>query len=187
MGTFTKVGNEIGGTWHLQDDVIICRNFFDRIKTLESKYGDKVICGYCWEKDPNVGVTGKAANTEVASVDVIEVVPFRMWWSFPCIYIPNKIAKECAEWFYSVASHEERYITYIVTKQCDDYFFREFLRLHYPTIKIAIHLKPCLVDHIDYLIGGSQIKAINRPVETHAAWFDDDDLIEQLKNKLNNY
>ena len=179
MQVFSSM-KDVGGAWHLQDDVIICRDFFDRIKTLESKYGDKVICGYCWEKDPNVGVTEKAAN-----VDTIEVVPSHMWWSFPCIYIPNVIANKCERWFNSTAVYDEKYITYLVTKQCDDYFFREFLRIYYGDNKIAVHTFPCLVDHIDYLIGGSQVKSINRPVETHAAWFPDGDLIKELKNKLN--
>ncbi len=165
-----SVMNEEGGSWHLQDDVIICRDFAERTK----KYsGDDVVCGYVWENSTNLDKIGWTA-------------PQDMWWSFPCIYIPNKMARECSKWYYGWAKRDEKYKIYFGKKQYDDYFFREFLLVYYPEIPV-LHIKPCLVDHIDYLIGGTTILPSGRGEESHSKWFEDPDLVDELKMKLEGY
>ena len=42
-----------------------------------------------------------------------------------------------------------------------------------------------LVDHVDYLIGGSIANKIRSEKETHAAYFEDKYLVKKLEEKLN--
>ena len=154
-----------GGAWHLQDDVIICRDFKQR--TEENSSG--LVCGYCWDKDD-----GDQAGLVTAE---------NMWYSFPCIHIPNEIAQECAKWFFSYAQQSPRYASWVAARQYDDYFFNEFIRENYPNEQI-LQLKPCLVDHVDYLIGGTTLKKVRRDEQTRAKWFDDLDLVDELAEKL---
>lgn len=111
-----------GGTWHLQDDVIICRDFGERIK----RHNKGLVLGFHSGKDNGFPC------------------------SFPCIRIPNDYARKCAEWFFSEGQY--KYPMYARTGKMDDTFFRLYLEenpRHYEV------LHPCLVDHIDFLIGGS--------------------------------
>lgn len=150
-----------GDAWHLQDDVIICRDFAKRTQEHDSG----IVCGYCWENGVRK-VPGVVKVTE-------------MWWSFPCIRIPGQYAKECAEWFYSTQHH----VLWRAEKKYDDSFFKEFIETFYPTIDI-LNLRPTLVDHIDFLIGGTIVNKLRPEKETRAKWFDDIDLVEELRRKL---
>ena len=156
-----------GGTWHIQDDVIICRDFKKRTEEYES---DQVVCGFVWDKDDNLNMVG-------------DTLPKNMWWSFPCIYIPNHMALECSDWYYQWAKYQEKYLSFSVGKQYDDYFFIEFLKNNYSE-KQVLQVKPCLVDHIDYLIGGTTVKRARRDDQCRAAWFDDPDLVDDLADKI---
>lgn len=129
-----------------------------------------IICGYVWTKDEKLDCVG-------------HVTPQDMWWSFPCIRIPNKIARECGSWFYYGARNEKKYTRWLRAKKFDDWFFREYLKLYYPDYDI-INLKPNLVDHIDYLIGGSVTNNERNDNIVQAQWFDDLDLIDELRVKL---
>lgn len=166
MNNFMRM-NEDGGTWHLQDDVIISRNFKSRTEELE---GSKIVCGFVCGLDENLSHEGL-------------VTPENMWWSFPCIYIPNRYAWECARWFYKKASDNNKYKTWIRTKKFDDSVFREFMVLNYPTAEV-LNLKPCLVDHIDYLIGGSVVNNNRQERNVRAVWFDSLDLVDELEERL---
>ena len=154
-----------GGTWHLQDDVYLCSDFKKR--TEENDEG--VVCGFIWYISANIGVSK----------------PAHMWYSFPCIRIPNKIARECAEWFYTEAIHDPKYADWVKENKYDDEIFKEFMIKFYPDEDI-LHLTPSLVDHIDYAIGGSVLN--NRSgLKTRASRFDDrkaaDDFVEELMKK----
>lgn len=154
-----------GSAWHLQDDVIICRDF----KKLTEQYADGVVCGFCYTKDyvENVGY----------------VAPSSMWWSFPCIHIPNRFARECADWYYSSVKYNRQYSKWVTEKKFDDAVFAEFMKLFYPDEKV-LNLVPNLVDHIDYLIGGTTINQIRREKQTRSAYFKDLDLVLELEKKL---
>lgn len=170
MESFQWCGeNQTNGTWHLQDDVILCRNFAQR--TREYNFG--VVCG-CVIKDWGPDYT-KVMNQPVK----------QMWYSFQCMRIPDKIAGECAEWFFNVASKSDdyEYIKRIRRKKHDDDFFRFFLFEKYPQMDV-INLKPNLVDHIDYVIGGSLINANREKDINRACWFEDQDLVEKLELKI---
>ena len=169
MDIFSHI-TQIGGTWHMQDDVIICRDFKKRTEEISMEHSHDVVCGFVIEKDGN-------------SKHVGYVKPQEMWWSFPCIWIPNNLARECVHWFYDVARYKSIYSWMIPTKKYDDYFFKEFMIVNYPDYKV-LNLKPNLVDHIDYLLGGTVINKERKNKNVRAVWFEDLDLVENLEKKL---
>ena len=150
------------GIWHLNDDILIGRNF----SKMTQEHDDGIVCGFsCWPTTPS----GYVKATE-------------MWWSFPCIRIPNRIARECAEWFYSYAQTAFEYQQHVATKMEDDWFFKEFLSIKYPEM-IILQLEPSIVDHVDYLIGGSVLMGWKIP--HRAKFFNDKDLVKELELQLN--
>ena len=167
MDSFKSCTGIEGGTWHLQDDVIISRDFSKR--TLG--YNDELVCGICIN-----GIGPYEDRTGYTT-------PTYMWHSFQCIYIPNYIAASCARWFYSEAIHEERFKQRISGGKSDDYIFRRFVVENYRDSVDVVNLKPNLVDHIDFLIGGTLINK-SRTKEMRAKYFKDQDLIEKLRGEI---
>ena len=159
---------EDGYTWHLQDDVIICSDF--KQKTEEFEEIASIVCGYCYYRN-----TGSPAGVNF---------PRHMWYSFPCISISNSLAKECAEWYFKNAKYNSKYTKWVSTGKCDDSMFKFFCEEKYGTVQIVYNLNPNLVDHIDYLIGGSIVNKERQATITSAAYFQEPELIEQLKDKL---
>lgn len=154
-----------GGTWHMCDDVIIGRNF----RELTEPEPDGIVCGFIWERDP---------QKKTGMVDLQD-----MRWSFPCIYIPNYLARECADWYFNEAMHATKYATYVSQRKFDDLMFLEFLKTHYPSMKVYNHEKS-FVDHIDWLIGGSIVNQDRVWKIVRAMWFDDTDLVDELEMRL---
>lgn len=155
-----------GGTWHLQDDVIICSDFKKRTEALVS---DDIVCGFVADVDENRKHIGY-------------VKPEQMWWTFPCVYIPNNLAKECADWFYRIKNKPAYHIK-VQSGKLDDWFFKRYMTYHYPDYSV-LNLKPALVDHIDYLIGGTTINQGRKNQIVRAMWFEDQDLVEGLEKNL---
>lgn len=156
-------------TWHLQDDIIISSEF----KKTTEKYNDfdGLVCGICTEYD--LDVRGHN-NLEIPTFD-------ELWWSFLCMKIPNKIAHECVEYFESGQdlSCEE----WKKKNKGDDSVFRRYIQVYYPTMK-HINLEPNIVDHIDYLLGGSLINGA-RLKGIRAKYFREQNLVTELERKLN--
>lgn len=128
-----------GYTWHLQDDVIISSRF--REETEKRRSG--IVCGLStvYDHDNPPGIVTD---------------PTKMWYSFPCIRIPNDIAHECASWFYNNVVPDQNNLEYqrmIRAKKYDDSFFRAYIENYRTDVRI-LNLAPNIVDHIDYLIGG---------------------------------
>ena len=166
--TFTQVSEMPGDTWHLQDDVIVCRDFRDRIMSIPPG----LVCGFCVEKYEYY----KPPVTGPTTV-------WNMWQSsFPCIKIPNWIAKEFVEWFINEGQFREDLRKYTSTGKKDDTLFYTFM-LEKHAKEPVLNMKPNLVDHIDYLIGGSVINT-TRDFIARACYWDDNELIEELKSKL---
>ena len=151
------------GSWHLQDDVIICNGF----KKLTEEYDSGIVCTF----------------TDTATTKVGIVKPKNMWWSFPCIRIPDEIARECAEWYYSFAKKQARYWEWVQMKKCDDGFFKEFIERNYPDIDV-LNLVPNLVDHVDYLIGGSTVNQYRGNNHVTSQYFKDKHLVKRLHENL---
>lgn len=167
MDSFLACGDHEGGTWHMQDDVIACSDFASRTK----EHDQGIVCGFgCKNFGPSMQERG--------------IVPAGfLWYSFQCIRIPNEIAKECAEWFYNEARYYPQYKEKVADRKHDDYFFREFILDKWPDIKIE-NLDPCLVDHIDYLIGGTLINRLRAIKINRAAFWPEEDLVEQLEREI---
>ena len=71
-----------GGTWHIQDDVLLCRDFVKRCRA----HDEGVVYGFCNETfrdDPQ-----QAGRLSVADA----------WHSFQCVRIPDSYARDCAAW-----------------------------------------------------------------------------------------
>lgn len=163
--TFYQCSLRDGETWHLQDDVIVCRDFANR--TASAPEG--VVCGFCVNKYEDEIVTGRT-------------IPKYMWQSsFPCIKIPNYIAGEFVDWFIK-NQHREGLQKYIVTGKKDDTLFRIFMLEEHFGMDVY-NMAPHLVDHIDWMIGGSTINQ-TRPFRARAHFWDDEDLITELQQKL---
>lgn len=157
-----------GGTWHLQDDVCLSRDF--RRRTEENDKG--LVCGfsttfYDGDIEKKKGVVDRKD----------------MWFSFPCIRIPNEMARECAEWVDKFIIGNPVYERFWKDGVNDDWAFRTYLKEFHPDCK-ALNIVPCLVDHIDYLIGGGTGKVARwKPVR--AQYWTDEDVVKELEEKLN--
>ena len=163
MKVFGTMKDDDDGVWHLQDDVIICRDF----KKLTEKYDSGIVCGFVTPRSANIGY----------------VKPEKMWYSFPCIRIPNQIAREFYHWYYSFAKGYAKYYEWVHMNKCDDNFFYEFMKKNHPDMDV-LNLTPNLVDHVDFLIGGSLINKYRNGAQIRAAYFEDLDLVESLAGKL---
>ena len=167
MNSFLQLPKDDGVTWHLQDDVIISKNFKEKTK----EYGDGIVCAFSSEMyDGN-----KPAG--VVTVD-------KKWFSFPCLCIPNKIAHECAEWILQYIIGNPVYKEFWQSGRNADWAFWFFIRNFYKDI-IIFNLAPNLVDHIDYLIGGSA-NARSRENHCRSQYWQDEDLVQELERRLNN-
>ena len=164
MQIFGSMPDE-GGAWHMQDDVIICRDFKAQTEILEC---NNIVCGFVTHTDGNIRARDPG--------------PLNMWWSFPCIYIPNHLAKDCATWYQDMKYHP-KYVGYTKENKFDDAIFRESLIALHPHEPI-IHHKPSLVDHIDYLIGGTTINQGRHASINRAVYFEDTDLVDDLERKI---
>ena len=133
----TKHLPESGSTWHLQDDVIPSDRFREYTESLG---GDIITCGFCCELDK-----GNPSG---------EVFPFQMWYSFPCISIPNRLVHEFFDWFNEVGYFKQMHQDTIRYKKGDDEIFRDFIRSVHWEDKV-LNVEPNLVEHVDFLIGGS--------------------------------
>lgn len=157
-----------GDTWHLQDDVWPARDFVQRIKDLETV--DGILCGFVNEiAGPDANLVGKQKAAD-------------LWYSFPCIRIPDLMARKCAAWTAAGADRSDE--AFILTGQGkgDDWFFKRFLELCHPEATVY-HLRPCLVEHVDHLLGGS----VTNPWRGHfspAAYWDDRARIDELAKRI---
>lgn len=164
--SFAECGKHKGNTWHMQDDVLICHDFAERAKTDGS-----VVCGFCH------------AKFEPFNKPMVGRVPAAfMFNSFPCICIPNEIAGEFADWFNNDARHRPQYQDWVRSEKHDDSFWHDFFVETHPDDYVW-NLTPALVEHVDWLIGGSLINA-NRGFVCRATFWEDEYLVEKLKREL---
>lgn len=167
MEAFRACGDRPGGTWHLQDDVIISPDFAART----AEHDDGLVQGFVnAEWGPFIQQAG--------------LVPMLfMWWSFQCQRIPNDIAGECAEWFYNKAQYDPKYSQFMVKRNGDDSLFREFMKERHEDMRV-LNLKPNIVDHIDYLIGGTLANKARPPQLHRSAFWEHEDLVDELAKQL---
>jgi len=158
-----------GGTWHLQDDVLPCRDFVRRCEQND----DGIVYGFCnrqFTDDP--GQTGRVHAPDA-------------WHSFQCVRIPDGYARECADWFFSGEWKNPIQPELEVLRKLgkgDDSFFRAFLLEKHP-YDLVLNMKPNLVEHVDWIVGGS-ILSPWRGYLARAEYWDDEDLVEELKEEV---
>ena len=147
-----------GGTWHLQDDIIISSRF----KEITEQQDNGLRCGFASRYDD-----GRPSG-DVSARD--------MWYSFPCIRIPNKLISEFNTWLYKNSCY---FTSYIQSKKHDDTLFREFMITQHPDM-VVYNLAPNLVEHIDYLIGGSIVNE-DRAEPVKSVYWDESALVDELQ------
>lgn len=175
LQSFLSCADWVSGTlertsasWHLQDDVCVSKHFK---KTIE-KYNQGIVCGFCC----------KTFNPR--HIVKFGRVPARnMWFSFPCIRIPNSYLKEFLDWMQGQDILEnERYRKWYEEGKNDDVFFYQFIK-RYHNREYVINLNPNIVEHIDYLIGGSQVN-VERIADSRAFYWGEDQVVKELEEKL---
>ena len=156
-----------GGTWHLQDDVAICKDFKERTEW----YDHGLVCGFCSSLyDGDIEEKKGAVNRT------------NMWFSFPCIRIPNEWARGCSEWVTKYIVGNFVYERYWKNGANDDWAFRTYLKEFHKDC-VALNIMPNLVDHVDYLLGGGSGGKRKHPVR--ALYWDSPELIKELEEKVN--
>lgn len=153
------------GTWHLQDDIIISSWF----KRITEEFDKGVVCGFCsyYSEEVPFGIR-----------------PMKdIWYSFPCIRIPNMVLRGFIKWLKSPAT-QNKYRVYIEQNKFVDMLFRLYIMSAYPD-KTVHNLCPNIVDNVDYLLGGSTINYI-RDKQPVSLYFSEQNLIEELKHSLEN-
>lgn len=160
----TNVLPDDGSTWHLQDDVIISHDFAEKSKDIPTD----IVCGFCSDYDKNP-LSGKVHTRN-------------MWYSFPCILIPNKIIKKAAYWTKTEMIGNPVYEEFWINGNNDDFMFRQYVH-DYCSNLTATNLNPNIVDHVDWLIGGT-VGGKERPNLIRSKYWTDECLIDELKQKL---
>lgn len=167
LNAFASVKNDDKGTWHLQDDVLISRDFKERTEW----YDHGLVCGFS-----SLFYDGDIEEKKGA------VSRDNMWFSFPCIRIPNKWARECAEWVSKYIIGNPVYERFWKNGTNDDWAFRQYLSTFHKDC-VALNIMPCLVNHVDYLIGGGSGGKREHPVT--AQYWKDNDLVKELEELIN--
>lgn len=154
--------------WHLQDDVLISTKF-KMITELLSV--EKIIaCGFSCVYDEGVKPgTCKAKN--------------EFWWSFPCIMIPNKVASDFTNWVDTYVWNDSQYAHYVNAKKYDDLIFKIFVQNYYPEYDV-INIAPNIVEHVDYLLGGSVVNAKRGNANVKSIYWNEENLVNDLITKL---
>lgn len=164
------IAGDGGHTWHIQDDVLLAHDFAERARTLETEQ-DGIVCGFC------------CANWGPKPIKEGRVpMPF-MWNGFQCVRIPDRIAGEFAVWMQSVGHTKPELRRWIQSNKGDDSCFRAFC-LDRHRRDTVFNVNPNLVDHVDFLIGGTVINP-QRPVQYNRAYYwEDNDAVVALREKL---
>ena len=155
-----------GGTWHIQDDVLLCWDFVERCR----QHDEGVVYGFCCEQFTDDPYQYGRVSVEDA------------WHSFQCVRIPDSYARECAAWLEGDGRRHEQYPLWIRSGKMDDSVFRTWLIERHGRETVE-NLRPCLVEHVDWIVGGS-ILSPWRGYVARAYWWDDEDLVRELKKAV---
>ena len=166
MTCFQEYGKNDSGRWHLQDDVCISSDFKEKTE----KYDDGIVTGFF------------RADWQDLTPQAGHVPAVFMWNSFQCIRIPDEVIRECAEWFFTDAMLQDIYKEAVETNKMDDTLFHDFVA-NYRTADYVTNLKPSIVEHVDFLIGGSVINKWRGHYARGDLW-EDEEAFENLKAKL---
>lgn len=151
-------------TWHLQDDIILASNFAHITENVKNG----LVCGFC---------SGYSKDVPSGTVFVKD-----MWYSFPCVRIPVQFTEEFPQWIQKVINVEP-YGTWIRLGKFDDSLFMEFLQKEHAEEK-CLNLNPNIIDHIDYLIGGSTVNKERYYKKAMSIYWREPELLTYWRNVL---
>ncbi len=163
------VGTE-GGTWHLQDDVLICSDFKKRTEALDAQ---GVVCGFTSAYDnfyPKQGLQPME----------------NLWWTFPCVRIPNRDLQEFLDWVDVWVWRDPQYEFCTRNNKGDDFIWKAWVT-NYRAHEKMYGCVPTLVEHVDYLIGGSETNPQRKKeVNTRSKEWQEEHLVKALERRLKN-
>lgn len=165
IDSFRSLPADTKGTWHIEDDVFPCQSFVNVARA----HDDGIVHGFFHRFGNDDLVPGWVSVNKAG-------------YSFPCFRMPNRLIAEFADWFLAEGQHRDKYRRWIDENKHIDSFMLDFLREKHPEEKV-FNLKPSIVDHVDYLIGGSVVNKF-REGKCKAEYFNDRESIEELKIKL---
>jgi hypothetical protein len=169
LKSFSQIPKDTYGTWHLQDDVVLSKHFAERTKQYDDGLVNGFCSNYCKQKVPGV------------------VKPDKMWYSFPCMRIPNILIHDFLHWFYNYAIKQQKWQHMVEANKFIDAFFMYFIKEQYPNLRMR-NVSPNLVDHVDYLLGGSTINAVKfQTLDRRASFWNEPDVIRNLEWELSQY
>ena len=162
----------IKNVWHLQDDVVISKDF----KRITEEYEkNDIVCGFTcgYDNDPQPGE--------------FKVRDRKVWYSFPCIEISTDITSAFARWANNNLWQSNYFREAVKRNNCDDLIFREWLYDNCGDMD-NINLNPNIVNHIDKWLGGSICNRQRDPdKDTMAIFWNDQGELSSLKTELDQY
>lgn len=154
------------GVWHLEDDVVPCKKFKEISEALAKQ--DIIVQGFT----TNCRFTGFKGRTGIVPLDDL---PYGM----QCFYVPQRFLKG---YLYFIDKYVKTKLYKSRQYDCgtlySDNVFKGYLKRFYPNIIVNI-LENCMVEHIDYLIGGRSVKG--EKTDRRACRFDNYEEVERLK------
>lgn len=163
---------KIKNVWHLQDDVVISKDFK---KITEQYEQNDIVCGFTcnYDKKPEAGS--------------FKIRDHKMWYSFPCINISTALTTEFAQWANFNLWQSQHFKEAVRRGNCDDMIFREWLYDNYDEME-EINLDPNIVNHIDKWLGGSICNKQRDPdTDTMSIFWKDQGELSTLKTALDKY
>ena len=91
--------------------------------------------------------------------------------------------KEFKIWMYQKAVFDNKLFPLYQENKHDDTFFWQFIKQQHNR-EYVMNLVPNIVDHIDYLLGGSMINEARREKVMRAAYWQDQKSVRELVKKL---
>jgi len=149
--------------WHLQDDVLIARNFAE----LAHKYDSGVVAGFCFaQSGDDSGCVGRVYAPD-------------LWHGFPCVRVPIDYALAYCDWV-DGPDHDEREWYAIKHNKGDDFLFHEW---HDKFHAREMVVNAVMVEHVDWLIGGSVVNDWRGYICRNDLWTDEA-LVDELRERL---
>lgn len=166
--SFQKLRGRNSGTWHLQDDVAISRDFAKRT----AEHDEGIVYGFFHRHIKEKDLVIKDGPLPVRQAG----------YSFPCFRLPDEIAVEFADWFLKDAQYREEYSRWLEAGKYVDAFFLIFLQERYSDGSVYM-MRPSIVEHVDWLIGGSMVNKWREEI-CRATYWEDESVIDGLKREL---
>ena len=165
INAFLQVPDDEDGTWHLQDDIVISSRF----AKVTDRNNSGIVCGFKSRYD---------GQTPAGMIRINQ-----MWFSFLCIRIPNKIARGCANWISKYIIGNPVYKEWWEQGVNDDMLFRKYIEQYHKDLT-ALNLNPNIVDHIDYLIGGTVNSNTREITKIRSKLWEEENIVKELEKAL---